>query len=173
MGFAQIDTLRNERYTVVYSYYYLVPMQVEWKLYRSDVVGELKRGKWSFRTDSRLKKPRAKSSDYSNSGYQRGHMCPSADWVSNEDLMRDTFIMSNIAPQTAALNNGQWKLDEVATRLAAIKYDSVKVVCGASFDPIEPKRIGSNKVAVPDRFWKKVIILVNDSVLFNRYYTNH
>lgn len=147
-------------------------MQVSWKLYAADVVGVVKRGKWSFRKDIRVNKPRATSSDYNRSGYQRGHMCPSADWVSNASRMKDTYIMTNVVPQTSGLNNGTWKHDEAATRLAAIMYDSVLVVCGVIFDPHPPKRIGRHGVAVPDRFWKRVIILKNDSVFLNRYYVN-
>lgn len=171
-AFCQFDTLYNERYTVIYSGYYRVPMQVSWKLYAADVVGVVKRGKWSFRTDHRVDKPRATSSDYNRSGYQRSHMCPAADWVSDVSHMKDTFIMTNIVPQTSSLNNGTWKRDEAATRLAAVRFDSVLVMCGVIFDPKPPKRIGRHGVAVPDRFWKRVIILKNDSVFLNRYYVN-
>ena len=173
MTYGQLDTLYNTRYTVVYSYYYRLPVKVTWKLYKTDVLGDVKRDKTGFKTDKRLKPPRITAKDYTNSGYQRGHMCPSADWSSSRSNMRETYLMSNIAPQTAHLNNGAWKEDEIITRSFAVMYDSVLVQCGTIFDPYSVARFSKHGIAIPPRYWKTVRVLANDSVLFNRYYENN
>ena len=40
----------------------------------------------------------------------------------------------------------------------AKKYRNVYIVCGPIYDSSNPKRIGQHKVAVPDRFFKVVLI---------------
>ncbi|MDC7186801.1 DNA/RNA non-specific endonuclease, partial [Phocaeicola massiliensis] len=40
-------------------------------------------------------------------------------------------------------------------------YGAVYIACGPVYDHGKPKRIGNNKVAVPDAFYK--VILINDS----------
>ena len=53
---------------------------------------------------------RSQSSDYTNSGYDRGHMSPAGDasTLSNE---KETFSMANVVPQFHSLNAGQWERD--------------------------------------------------------------
>ena len=43
-------------------------------------------------------------------------------------------------------------------RTWAKKYRNVYIVCGPIYDSSNPKRIGQHKVAVPDRFFKVVLI---------------
>ena len=45
--------------------------------------------------------------DYS--GYDRGHMVPSGDRTVNPQVNSETFLMTNIFPQTAANNRGPWR----------------------------------------------------------------
>lgn len=42
---------------------------------------------------------RVKPAEYSNSGYDKGHMAPAADHTENGDVFKTTFSMANIAPQ--------------------------------------------------------------------------
>ncbi len=49
---------------------------------------------------------RIKKADYNNSGYDRGHMCPSEERSDTEENNRATFLMSNMHPQ---LNGGTGK----------------------------------------------------------------
>ncbi len=54
--------------------------------------------------------------DYSGSGYDRGHLCPSKDRSSSEEANRETFLMSNMQPQTPKLNQKTWKYLEDCER---------------------------------------------------------
>jgi len=45
-----------------------------------------------------------KPSDYSKSGYDKGHMAPAADFKSSEAAMISTFQFANAVPQTPECN---------------------------------------------------------------------
>ena len=46
------------------------------------------------------------SSSYS--GYDRGHLCASADRLYSHDANQNTFYMSNMSPQLSSFNQGYW-----------------------------------------------------------------
>ncbi len=55
-------------------------------------------------------------SDYSGSGYDRGHICASADRLCNQDANGQTFYLSNMHPQTNGFNAGVWENMEAQVR---------------------------------------------------------
>ena len=62
----------------------------------------------------------ARHSDYTNTGFDRGHLCPSDDRDSTADENKTTFILSNIVPQAPTLNRQSWKnLEDYARGLLA------------------------------------------------------
>ena len=66
--------------------------------------------------------------DYKGSGYDRGHMCPSADMKWSPAAQRDCFYMSNICPQDRSLNSGAWsKLENACRRWAKAKANLHRV----------------------------------------------
>ncbi|MBN2893318.1 MAG: DNA/RNA non-specific endonuclease [Bacteroidales bacterium] len=95
------------------------------------------------------------TSDYTNSDYDRGHMCPAGDMNFNQTAMTETFYLTNISPQKPGLNRGIWKELEEQVRDWAVKNDSLYIVAGAIFSQ-NPKKIGENNVAVPSKFYKVV-----------------
>ncbi|WP_240922343.1 DNA/RNA non-specific endonuclease [Oleiagrimonas sp. C23AA] len=98
---------------------------------------------------------RGSSADYTNSGYDRGHMAPAAD-PGSPAAEKETFSMENVVPQTPTLNRGEWEKIEVHTRDMAKQYGSVYVVSGPMFASSNPKTIGTDHVIVPDYTWKAV-----------------
>ena len=50
----------------------------------------------------------SQASDYSNSGFSRGHLCPSADRLCSKDQNKQTFFLSNMQPQYQSHNGGLW-----------------------------------------------------------------
>ncbi|MBQ4386757.1 MAG: DNA/RNA non-specific endonuclease, partial [Prevotella sp.] len=46
--------------------------------------------------------------DYSNSGFSRGHLCPSADRLCSTDQNKQTFFLTNMQPQYQSHNGGLW-----------------------------------------------------------------
>lgn len=98
---------------------------------------------------------RSQSSDYTNSGYDRGHMSPAGDasTLSNE---KETFSMANVVPQFHSLNAGQWERIENYVRSVATDQGEVYVVTGPAFEPGSTATIGADQVAVPDYTWKAI-----------------
>lgn len=105
-----------------------------------------------FRPDARLKiGPRP--DDYTNSGYDRGHLTPAAD-ASTPEQMSDTFLMTNMTPQEPTVNRTPWRLLEVRVRDGgAFKH----VVTGAVY-AYPAKTIGKNNVTVPVSYYKLVYL---------------
>lgn len=94
------------------------------------------------------------TSDYTNSGYDRGHMSPAADNTWSEDAMAETFYLSNIVPQYGpSMNRGIWKQLEEKVRDWAVDREKIIVVSGPVYSA-KPKTIGGNKVAVPTGLYK-------------------
>ncbi|HEV8592511.1 MAG TPA: DNA/RNA non-specific endonuclease, partial [Pyrinomonadaceae bacterium] len=89
------------------------------------------------------------------SGYERGHLIPSADRWSDPAANSETFLMTNIVPQEGDLNEFPWeKLERQARSWARWKFD-VYTIAGVYG---EQDRL-RGKVSVPTNCWK-VIVLV-------------
>ena len=105
-----------------------------------------------FRPDARIKNgPRP--DDYTNTGYDRGHLTPAAD-AGTAEQMSDTFLMTNMTPQEPSVNRNVWRLLEGRVRDGgAYKY----VVSGAIYS-YPAKTIGKNNVTVPVSYYKIVYL---------------
>ena len=81
---------------------------VSWQLNRS-WIGTADRQD-NFRPDDALPAAwyKVRPNDYTGSGYDRGHIAPSADRTRNEADNSATFLMSNMMPQVPELNRGVW-----------------------------------------------------------------
>ena len=93
--------------------------------------------------------------DYSGSGYDRGHMLPSADRFGNRKLNKETFLMTNIVPQTGDLNQFPWEQLESYSRLLARSGNTIYTIAG---DYGENGRL-RGKVTVPTNCWKIIAVL--------------
>jgi len=110
---------------------------------------------------------RAELEDYRNSGYDRGHNAPAADFKRSREAMSTTFILSNASPQTQYLNQRIWE------RLESQVRDMVKEIgkgwiitgnlfLGADSHSISPTTFIGNHVAVPTHCFK-IILLYNQA----------
>lgn len=151
--------LHRTAYRASYNSFYKTPNWVAWELTEQETYGNNKRTN-KFVPDPDLPEPKVTTQDYVRSGYDRGHMAPAADMKWNKKAMEESFYMSNICPQNPKLNKDDWADLEEKCRSWAKKYKKVYVVCGPVYTTASPKRIGTHKVAVPDLFYKTV--LVND-----------
>jgi len=59
---------------------------------------------------------RSRNGYYRNSGYDRGHHAPAADFTMTDKHMKDTFTLCNISPQTPKLNRKIWSRLETLVR---------------------------------------------------------
>ena len=111
-----------------------------------------------FNSDPKVKTQSAVHSDYSHSGYTRGHLAPAGDMAFSSDAMKQCFYMSNMSPQTRQCNNGIWKELEETVRDWAYKKGSVYINTGPIFYDNGTPTIGKkNKVAIPDAFYKIIL----------------
>lgn len=128
------------------------PNYVAWELLGEETSGEQSRSN-KFWTDSEIDGcPTTK--DYSNSGYDRGHMCPAADQKWSREAMEDCFVMANICPQLHALNAGAWATLENKERQWAQRDSAIMIIAGPIYDKTDTKRIGEAGVRVPGAFFK-------------------
>lgn len=101
------------------------------------------------------------TSDYTGSGYDRGHMTRSADrTVANGDNAT-TFYLTNVVPQTAPLNQGVWAaFEDSLADSARIGGRAVYIITGPLYSRSNSLRFVKNegKVAIPDSTWKIAFI---------------
>lgn len=109
-----------------------------------------------FDVDRRTRS-RVEHDDYTGSGYDRGHMAPNyaIGVVYGPEAQFETFLMSNIVPQSPDLNRGLWRLlEEEVAREWLPAYRELWIICGPVYgDPIRRLRSG---VAIPEAFFKIV-----------------
>ena len=111
----------------------------------------------SFHEESRLPKSmRAKLSDYSGSGYDRGHLAPNGN-MANRSQQYDSFSLANIAPQSPRNNRYIWRNIESATRYLSQQYGEVYTITGVAFTSKKTKQL-ADRVLVPSHFFKAVYI---------------
>ena len=113
----------------------------------------------NFRPDDTLPDAwyKVRPSDYTGSGYDRGHMAPSADRTHNEADNSATFLMSNMMPQVPEVNRGVWGDMEEYCRELVQQGKELYIIAG----PVG--RNGSigrkEKIAVPAKNWKVIAVL--------------
>ena len=149
------QTIHHQGYSLSYSEPH---EQAEWVAY------ELKKSHLSntnfkrpyFEIDEAVKTKAAHWRNYKKSGYDKGHLCPAGDRKYSQTAHDETFLTSNISPQKHDFNAGVWNRLEQKTRYWASKYDGVFVVSGGVLKGTM-KTIGTEKVAVPNQFYKVII----------------
>ncbi len=128
---------------------------VSWHLTTTDVGGS---GRSEFQQDTTLPAGfyQVLTSDYSGSGYDRGHLCPSADrTVTVADNMQ-VFYMTNMMPQTPDNNQGVWASFETYCRSLASAGNEVLIITGPG--GFSGSTIASG-VAIPGYTWKIVVVV--------------
>ena len=143
-------------YTVSWNPVLLLPNWVAYELTADELIGSEERTN-HFKPDPLVEGDPVVTRDYSNSGYDRGHMAPAADMRWSAQAMRESFYMTNICPQNHNLNAGDWKALEERVRDMAEQYEHVYVCCGPIIsDPYQT--IGQErKIAVPEAFFKVIL----------------
>lgn len=125
----------------------------------------------NFRPDETLPSAwyRVKTSDYTNSGFDRGHLCPSDDRDGSYEDNDETFLMTNIAPQAPANNRGLWADLEDYSRKIASAGNELYIIAGVygrggtGSNGGKTNSLDDGKVVVPESFWKVIIILPTGS----------
>lgn len=112
----------------------------------------------SFEVDQRTR-ARVHPNEYTNSGFDRGHMAPNhaIALLFGEQAQQETFLMSNIIPQSPELNRRVWRdLEAKIIRRYARRFEEVWVITGPVYDR-EPVRRLPSGVYIPDACFKIII----------------
>lgn len=111
-----------------------------------------------FRADTTLPAGwyQVQATDYSGSGFDRGHMCPSGDRTSSVATNSATFLMTNMIPQLPANNQGPWATLESYCRTLVNQGNELYIISGGQGLQYF---IANGHVAVPANTWKVIIVL--------------
>ncbi len=120
----------------------------------------------SFTADASLPSSWTKvtTSDYSSSGFDRGHQCPSADRTTSTTYNAATFLMTNIIPQAPKNNQVTWEaLEEYSRTLANSGYElyiiSGPYGQGGTGSSGAKSTISTKSIVVPSYTWKIIVVL--------------
>lgn len=169
---AKADKSLRDNYLLVRSQYALsyndakgTANWVSWRL-RAEDLGDAPRQRM-FSPDPMLPPGfyRVTHQDYSNSGFDRGHMCPHSDRDATEAGAAETFLMTNIIPQSPSVNQRSWAMLEVYARqlVSGGKY-TLFVVSGpwgqgGSGLKGPAETIARGRVVVPAESWKIIVVV--------------
>ncbi|MBV5277849.1 MAG: DNA/RNA non-specific endonuclease [Campylobacteraceae bacterium] len=156
--------LRNEAYMVGYSDIRGNPLWVAYKLKHVPYHAPHLKRPDNFSMDIR-NLTFIKSSDYTNSGYDRGHMAPNhaISVLYGKAAQEETFLMTNITPQKANLNQKIWqKLEEMELNKFTEEFKEVWVYTGPIFNKETQRLKSSFFVEIPDAFYKIFIGIKED-----------
>jgi endonuclease G len=152
------------QYVVSYSKELNVANWVAYHL-TTDDYGTTPRYSKNFITDTTLPDGyyRVKHSDYTNSGYDRGHLVKSEDRTRTIEDNISTFILTNIIPQTPDLNRLIWlQFENYLKDLVQKNNKNLYIVTGGVYYNL-PKI--KDRVSIPDSCWKVVLVLDSGQVL--------
>lgn len=152
--------ITRPQYTISYNKNRNDPNWVAWNL-NATQLGSAQRSN-SFSPDPALPADyyHVVTSDYTGSGYDRGHMSPSGDRTASDADNAVTFYMTNMLPQYHNLNAGPWEdLETYSRTLVTGQNKELYIISGGIF-PASPQTINNaGKVQIPTSTWKIVVVL--------------
>ena len=156
--------MTKTQYTLSYSRDKGKPNWVSWHL-SSAWLGSTPRQD-NFASDATLPTGwfRAGSTSYTGSGFDRGHVCPSADRTGSVADNSATFLMTNMMPQAPVNNQQTWAgLENYARTLVGQGYECYIVAgsygSGGTGTNGYATTISSGRIVVPSNCWKVLVVL--------------
>lgn len=147
--------LINNYFALSYNQDKAIPNWAAWRISQGEL-GDLPRPNPDpFRPDERIPKgwKRVTPTDYVGSGFDKGHLCPSADRSASVEGMTATFLMSNMTPQTGDLNRGPWQKLEAYLRTLVTRGSDVYIISGVYGEKGKLRK----KITVPTNNWKVAV----------------
>lgn len=146
--------LCKTNYAVIHRCSVKAPVAVFEHLTIASMTGPAKR-RDNFRPDPQVyPQCQATLADYATVGktHDRGHMAPAGNNTQNDQVMSESFFLSNMVAQVANNNRGIWKQLETWERDWASKGGDFYIVSGGIFDPGHP--VTGNGLGIPTRLYK-------------------
>lgn len=155
---SQLVLLDHKYFKVHYDPKIRLARYVEYRLNRENLLVKNGKRRNKFIPDPILQDsglPFVTTKEYTRTGFDRGHLAPSADFTFSQEANDLTFVMSNIAPQTKLLNRGVWKKLEEQVRFWACGEEKLTIITGPIFHGNDPKL--PSGLTIPQRFFKIVV----------------
>jgi endonuclease G, mitochondrial len=155
------QVVRHTRITLRYREQY---EQADWVAYRltgAEARSYRSRENNKFVPDPLVETGSAVTSDYTRSGYDRGHLAPAGDFNINMRDKQETFYLSNVSPQEPEFNRNIWNNLEQKFREWAQRDDELFVVTGPILKAGLPTIGRSNEIAVPEQYYKIALCLTD------------
>ena len=148
--------LCKTNYAVIHRCDVKAPVAVFEHLTVASMSGPAKR-KDNFRPDPQVfPQCQATLADYATVGktHDRGHMAPAGNNTQNDQIMSESFFLSNMVAQVANNNRGIWKQLETWERDWASKGGDFYIASGGIFDQGHP--VTGNGLGIPTRLYKVI-----------------
>lgn len=120
----------------------------------------------NFKPDNTLPEGwyRVSTSNYTNTGFDRGHLCPSADRTYSVAENSETFLLSNIVPQAPKNNQQTWaRLEDYCRDLAAQHYELYITAgiagLGGEGSKGKAEHLNNGSISVPAKLWKIILVI--------------
>ncbi len=141
--------IKYSSYEVMFDTIECAPVYSAYIITKSEISHHsIKRAKERFKNDKSVSCVKVKN--YTNSGYDKGHLTPAADMEYSQQSMDDCFYITNICPQLHDFNAGIWEHLEMKVRDWAEKYDSLLIISA----PVLETCIKKGNLTVPTQFYK-------------------
>jgi endonuclease G, mitochondrial len=152
------------QYALSYSKQKGIPNWVAWELNASWLGDAHRVGKFAPDEELPAGWERIKPSDYTGSGFDRGHMTNSEDRSRSPEDNIATFVMTNIIPQSPDNNQGVWVQLENYCRVLARSGKELFIISGGHGQGGIGKNglratVGQGKVVVPALTWKVILVM--------------
>lgn len=145
-------------YAVIHRCSVKAPVAVFERLTIAGMTGASKR-RDNFRPDPKVfPQCSATLADYATIGstHDRGHMAPAGNNTQSDEIMSESFYLSNMVAQVANNNRGAWRLLETAERQwAQTPGTDFYIISGGIFDV--GHAVTGNGLGIPTRLYKIII----------------
>ena len=145
------------------------PDWVSYHITNDYINGEKFLDKRKFKPDPTIEdKDKVRTSDYTRSGYDRGHLAAQAD-MRGRDLLceSEACYLTNIAPQKPGFNRKTWLNLEKAVREWTLKHNESWVITGSIYD--DDHTYIKGKIEIPDAFYKIIVVQENTNYRSNAF----
>lgn len=149
--------LDHKYFVIYYDKQYRLARWVKYEMSKESLLQKKAKRRDRFKADPLLKEQihlAVLPKEYKNTGYDRGHLAPSADFAFSQEANDATFVTSNIVPQKPKLNQVAWSRLEEQVRHWACGEEKITVVTGPVLE--EKMSVLPSGLSIPPAFYKVV-----------------
>lgn len=149
------EFIDHKYFVVYYDRKYRLARWVKYELTKEQAGAHSAKRRNKFRADPLLQNRgdiAVLPKEYRKTGYDQGHLAPSADFAYSQEANDETFVMSNMVPQKPKLNRVAWRMLEEKVRRWACGEEKITVITG----PLLDKKMDTlpSGLPIPTEFFK-------------------